>query len=90
MMRALELQKGTFWDKVALNSEEIKPIALVVIELHLSEGVSQSIGWSVGQSVEILLHKKFLKFYINLREGFMIDLKTFLSFFMPNQCCLNV
>ena len=30
-------------DKATLNSEEIKPIALAVIELHLSEGVSQSV-----------------------------------------------
>jgi len=38
---------------VTLNSQEIKPIALAIIELHLSEGINQSVGWSVGQlSVE--------------------------------------
>jgi len=42
MMRALELQrlrKGTSWDEAMLNSEEIKPIALAVIGLRLSEGI---------------------------------------------------
>ena len=42
MMQALELpwQKGTYRDKVMLNSEEIKPVALTIIELRLSEGIS--------------------------------------------------
>ena len=45
-MEALELQrlaKGTSLDEVTLNSEQIKPIALAVIELRLSEGTSQSV-----------------------------------------------
>jgi len=44
MMRALELQrlakKGTSPDKATMNSKEIKPMAFVVIDLRLSEGVS--------------------------------------------------
>jgi len=32
-------RKDTFWDKATLNSEEIKIIALAVIELCLSEGI---------------------------------------------------
>jgi len=62
MMRALELHrlaKSTPWDKVTLNSEEIKPIGLVDIQLCLSEGISQIVsrqivvlvGLSVSQSV---------------------------------------
>ena len=42
MMRVLELQqltKGTSQDEATLNSEEIEPIALVVIELCWSEGI---------------------------------------------------
>jgi len=35
-----------------LESEEIKPIVLVVIELHFSEGVSQSDSQSVEKSVK--------------------------------------
>ena len=35
-----------------LNSEEIKSIALVVIELCLSEGISQSDSQSVEKSVK--------------------------------------
>ena len=44
--------KGTSPDKAMLNSEEIKPIALAVIKLHLSEGVSQSDSQSVEKSVK--------------------------------------
>jgi len=36
MMQALELlrlAKGTSWDEVTLNSEEIKPIALALVSL---------------------------------------------------------
>jgi len=45
-------QKGTSPDEATLNSEEIKPTALVVIELRLSEGVSQSGSRSVEKSVK--------------------------------------
>ena len=90
-------QKGTSQDEATLSSEEIKPVALAIISLHLSEGiVSQSVNQSVSQSVSqsisrvICLNKKFLKFYINLMEGFMVDLKMFLGSAMPNQCCLDV
>jgi len=59
-------QKGTFQDEAMLNSGEIKPIALAVIELRLSVGISQSdsqlVSQSdsqlVSQSVENLLNKK--------------------------------
>ena len=36
------MPKDTSWAEVMLNSEKIKPIALAVIELRLSEGISQS------------------------------------------------
>ena len=43
-------QKGTSPDKAALNSEEIKPITLAVIELCLSDAsVSQLVRQSVSQ-----------------------------------------
>ena len=32
--------KSTFPDKVMLYNEESKPVALAIIELHLSEGIS--------------------------------------------------
>ena len=38
-------------DKAMLNSEEIKPVAIAIIELCLSEGISKG-GESVCQSVE--------------------------------------
>jgi len=42
-------QKGTLWDKATLNSEEIKPAAIAVIKLCLSEGISLSVNQSVIQ-----------------------------------------
>ena len=39
----LQCTKGTSWVKAMSNSEKIKPIALTVIELCLSEGISQSV-----------------------------------------------
>jgi len=33
-------QKGTSQDEVTLNSEEIKPVAVAIIKLCLSEGIS--------------------------------------------------
>ena len=38
------MKKGTFHDKVTLNGAKVKPIALVVIELRLSEGISESVS----------------------------------------------
>ena len=35
------MPKGTSWAEVTLNSEKIKLIALAVIELRLSKGISQ-------------------------------------------------
>ena len=56
------MPKGTFRAKVTSNSEKIKPIALAVIELHLSEG-SQ-----LRQSVE-----KYIKNYKFKNEvGFQV------------------
>ena len=38
------MPKGTIRAKVTSNSEKIKPVALAVIELHLSEGIRQSVS----------------------------------------------
>jgi len=87
-MRTLELsgwQKGTSWDKATLNSGEIKPIALAVIELCLSEGIRLSVSHIVSQQKN-LLNKKFLKFQSKLIQRFRVKLKTFLGLAMPNQC----
>jgi len=43
-------------DEAMLNSEEIKAVAIAIIELHLSEGISEGgrecVSQSVSQSVE--------------------------------------
>ena len=54
-------------EKVTLISEEIKPVPLAIIELRLSEDITQSVGRSVGQTVsqqKIPLNKKLLKFIL--------------------------
>jgi len=62
-----------------LNSEEIKPVAIAIIELRLSEGISQ-----VSQQKN-LLNRKFLKFHNNLMQRLRVDLKTSLGLTMPDQ-----
>ena len=42
----LQHAKGTSRAKATSNSEKIKPVALAIIELHLSEGISQSVTYS--------------------------------------------
>ena len=49
------IPKGTCRAEATSNSEKIKPVALAVIELRLSEGVSQSVSYLqylLTQSVE--------------------------------------
>ena len=58
-----------------LISEEIKPVALAVLDLCFSEGISQSVKNSVN--------KNFLNFI-------KFDGKTFLGLAMPNQYCLSI
>ena len=41
------MPKGTSWAEATSNSEKIKPVALAIIELRLTEGISQSIENSV-------------------------------------------
>jgi len=36
-------------DKVTLNSEEIKPVAIAIIELRLSEGITKGVSECVSQ-----------------------------------------
>ena len=44
--------EGTSRAKVILNSDKIKPVALAVVELPLSEGISQLLSQSVEYSVK--------------------------------------
>ena len=46
------MPKGTCQAKAMSNSEKIKPVALSVIELRFSEGISQSVTYLLSQSVE--------------------------------------
>jgi len=56
-------QKGTTWDKVMLSGEKFKPVAIAIIELRLSEGISNLVSKYVSQSV-IQWCPRFLKFIL--------------------------
>ena len=76
------MPKGTSQAKVTSNIEKIKSsfIALAVIKLRLSEGISRSVS-----------HKKvpFTNFF-NLLKMFQADLKACLGLVIPNQYCLII
>jgi len=60
MMKELELlrlAKGTSPNEAMLNSEEIKPVAIAIIGLRLSEGISKGVSKSVSQ--KIWLNREF-------------------------------
>ena len=78
------MPKGTSRAEATSNSEKIKPVALAVIELRLSEGVRQSV------SQKISLNKSFLKFCNNLLKTFQVNLKVCLDLVLPIQYCLIV
>jgi len=40
-MLLLQLAKSTSWDEVMSSNEEIKPVALSIVELCLAKGISQ-------------------------------------------------
>ena len=69
-------------DKAMSSNEEIKPVALSIIELCLAEGISQFSYY------KFQLNKIFFKkFHNNLLKGFWDNLKIFLGLAMPHQFC---
>jgi len=69
-------------DEATLNSEEIKPVAMAIIKLRLSEGISKGVSQSVSQK-KIQLNRKFLNICSNFLEWVRNDLNTFLSLAIP-------
>ena len=43
------IPQGTSWAEATSNSEKIKPVALAIIKLHFSEGISELLSYSVSQ-----------------------------------------
>ena len=82
------MPKGTCRAEATSNSEKIKPVALAVIELRLSEGISQLLTYSVSRKFRRI--KKNLKFRSNLLKAFRVDLKACLGLVLPHQYCLIV
>ena len=78
------MPKGTCRAEATSNSEKIKPVALAVIELHLSEGISQLLTYLLSQ-LKILSNKKKFKFRSDLLKAFWVDLKAFLGLVLPHQ-----
>ena len=70
------IPKGTSRAEVTSNSEKIKPIALAVIKLRLSEGISQLISQN-----SVNFKKKFCS---KLLKAFRVDLKACLGLVLPN------
>ena len=71
------MPKSTSWAELTSNSvKKLKPVALAVIKLRLSEGISQSVIQLVTQSI---IRKFFLIIkkinHINLLKVFQVDLK---------------
>ena len=80
------MPKGTCRAEATSNSEKIKPVALAVIELRLSEGISQLLTQSVSR--KFCQVKK--KFHSNLLKVFLVELKACLGLVLPHQYCLIV
>ena len=65
--------------------KKIKPIALAIIELCLSEGISQLLTYLLSQSVSRQIRLIiFLQFRSNLLKVFQVDLKACLGLVLPN------
>jgi len=58
--------------------KKIKPVGIAVIELRLTEGISQSVSHK-----KIPLNKFFLKFRGNFLKAFRVDLKAYLGLVSP-------
>ena len=72
------MPKGIYLAEKTSNSDKIKSVALAIIELRLSEGISQ---------YKISLNKKKFKFHSNFFEAFQVILKTISGLIIPNRYC---
>jgi len=69
------MPKGTSQAEATSDSEKIKPVALAVIELCLTEGISQAVSLK-----KVPLNKYCLKFRGNFLKAFQVDPKACLGF----------
>ena len=72
------MPKGTSRADVTLNSKKIKPVAIAVIELCLTEDISQAVSHK-----KIPLNNFFFKFPGNFLKAFQFDLKAYLGLVLP-------
>ena len=80
------MPKGTSWAEATSNSEKIKPVALAVIKLCLTEGISQAVSKSVNQAVsqkKIPFNNFIKKCRGNFLKAFWVDLKACLGLVLP-------
>ena len=57
------MPKGTSLAEAMSNSEKTKPVALEVINLHLSEGIIQSVTQSVSRKFHLILKNNSVATY---------------------------
>ena len=85
------MPKGTSQAEVTSSSEKIKPVALAIIKLYLSEGISQSVTQSVGHSVTRKFHLIFKNNNpVATWKAFRVNLKACLGLVLRNQHCFIV
>ena len=78
------MPKGMSLDKVMSNSEKTKPVALVVIELRLSESIKQAGRQAISQSVKNSIKQVFKNICSSLLGAFKVILNA-CTFVIPNQ-----
>jgi len=76
------MPEGTSQAEAMSNSEKIMPVSLAVIELCLSEGISQLFSQLLSQS-ENFVNNVLLKFRSNFLKAFQVNLKACLGFTKP-------
>jgi len=86
------MSKGTSLAEAMSNSEKIKPVALAIIVLRLSEGTSHLLRQSVEISVESFKSRHSVesfkkKIRSNVLKAFRVNLKVCLSLVLSNQYC---
>jgi len=74
----LRYAKGTSRAEATLNREKFKPVALSIMELCQSEGISLLVSQTVSRNF-------FFKFRGNFLKAFWVDLKACLDLVLPIQ-----
>jgi len=84
------MEKGTSQAEAIASSENIKPVALAIVELWESEGIKQAVSKLVSQSVRKFCYIIFgIKFHSNFLKVFWINLKGFSGLVLLTNAALS-